>query len=219
MTEVLTQDEINELLAAINASAEDDSESSGSDDRPKEIPREKLRAIHAIHENFARNACKSLSAQLGSVVKMGVASIDMLFMDEFFRIIPVPNVMGIINMEPLKGSIVMEIDPAIAFAIIDRIHGGSGEAKKQHELTDAEKIIMQGVFVSLLNNLREAWSETISLQPRFEKIETDPKFVQAAPLKESVVLVTLEAKIGNAEGMINCCIPYPVIQPIMEKLL
>ena len=218
MTDVLSQDEINKLLAAVDSAAGGKSGSSASDGRPKEIPQEKLRAISILHEDFARIACKSLSAQLHDTMKIDMGSICQLFLDEFIRSIPSPTVMGVISMEPLKGGIVLEIDPAIAFAVIDRIHSGKRETKRQrHEMTDVEKIIMQGIFVGLSENLREAWSETISLRPRFEKIETDPKFIRVAPQKEGVVLVTLEARLGNAEGMINICIPHPVIEPIMDK--
>jgi flagellar motor switch protein FliM len=33
-----------------------------------------------------------------------------------------------------------------------------------------------------------------------------------------VVLVTLETKVGDVEGMINFCIPYLTIEPIISKL-
>ena len=43
-------------------------------------------------------------------------------------------------------------------------------------------------------------------------------FAQIVPPSEMVVLVTLETKIGDVEGMINLCIPYITIEPIISKL-
>jgi flagellar motor switch protein FliN len=127
--------------------------------------------------------------------------------------------MAILDMEPLKGGAIMEIDPAIAFAIIDMICGGTGDtASPQHELTDIETSIMKNIIVRMLGNLSEAWAEVLNMSPSLRQIETNPQFVQLVPPTNIVVLITLEARIGDVEGMINICIPYTTIKPILEKL-
>ncbi len=122
-------------------------------------------------------------------------------------------------MDPLKGSAVLEIDPAITFSIIDRLFGGQGEGTKvQRDLSDIEQSVMEGIIVRILGNLREAWSQVIDLRPRLGQIETNPQFAQIVPPTEMVVLVTLETKVGEVEGMMNFCIPYLTIEPIISKL-
>ena len=122
-------------------------------------------------------------------------------------------------MDPLKGSAILEIDPAMTFSIIDRLFGGQGEgAKFSRELTDIEQSVMEGIIVRVLGNLREAWSTVIDLRPRLGGIETNPQFAQIVPPTEMVVLVTLETKVGEVEGMMNLCIPYLTIEPIISKL-
>jgi flagellar motor switch protein FliM len=66
--------------------------------------------------------------------------------------------------------------------------------------------------------MREAWSQVIDLRPRLGQIETNPQFAQIVPPTEMVVLVTLETKVGEVEGMMNFCIPYLTIEPIISKL-
>jgi flagellar motor switch protein FliM len=127
--------------------------------------------------------------------------------------------MAIINMDPLKGNAILEIDPAVTFSIIDRLFGGTGEAtKNQHELTDIETSVMEGIIVRILGNMREAWAQMIDLRPRLGQIETNPQFTQIVPPTEMVVLVTLETKVGDVEGMMEFCIPYLTIEPIIGKL-
>jgi flagellar motor switch protein FliM len=122
-------------------------------------------------------------------------------------------------MDPLKGSAILEIDPAVTFSIIDRLFGGQGEgAKFTRELTDIEASVIEGVIVRILGNLREAWATVIDLRPRLGQIETNPQFAQIVPPSEMVVLVTLETKVGEVEGMMNFCIPYLTIEPIIPKL-
>lgn len=56
------------------------------------------------------------------------------------------------------------------------------------------------------------------MRPRLGQIETNPQFAQIVPPSEMVVLVTLETKVGEEEGMMNFCIPYLTIEPIISKL-
>jgi len=229
MTEVLSQDEIDQLLTAINAGDTEPEDFKSTADsrkikiydfkRPDKFSKEQIRTISMMHETFARLSTTSLSAQLRSVVHVHVASVDQLTYEEFIRSIPTPTTLAVINMDPLKGNAILEIDPAITFSVIDRLFGGTGEGNKsQHELTDIEQSVMEGIIVRILGNMREAWTQVIDLRPRLGQIDTNPQFAQIVPPTDMVVLVTLETKVGEVEGMINFCIPYITIEPIIGKL-
>lgn len=229
MNEVLSQDEIDQLLTAISTGDIETEEVTQATDqrkikiydfkRPDKFSKEQIRTVSIMHETFARLTTTALSAQLRSLVHVHVASVDQLTYEEFIRSIPNPTTLGIINMDPLKGSAVLEIDPSITFSIIDRQFGGQGEgAKITRDLSDIETAVMEGIIVRILGNLREAWSQVIDLRPRLGQIETNPQFAQIVPPNEMVVLVTLETKVGEVEGMINFCIPYLTIEPIISKL-
>ncbi len=229
MTEVLSQDEIDQLLTAISSGDVETEEIAQPADqrkikiydfkRPDKFSKEQIRTVSIMHETFARLTTTSLSAQLRSLVQVHVASVDQLTYEEFIRSIPNPTTLAVINMDPLKGSAILEIDPAITFSIIDRLFGGQGEgAKVTRDLTDIEASVMEGIIVRVLGNMREAWSQVIDLRPRLGQIETNPQFAQIVPPTEMVVLVTLETKVGEVEGMMNFCIPYLTIEPIISKL-
>ncbi|MDR3324854.1 MAG: flagellar motor switch protein FliM [Spirochaetaceae bacterium] len=231
MTEVLSQDEIDQLLTAINqgeVGATDEVKKTPTDTRkikiydfkrPDKFSKEQINTVRIMHETFARLTTTALSANLRSMVHVHVASVDQLTYEEFIRSIPTPTTLAIINMDPLKGNAILEVDPAITFSIIDRLFGGTGEAAKvQHELTDIEQSVMEGIIVRILGNMRESWAQVIDLRPRLGQIDTNPQFTQIVPPNEMVVLVTLETKVGEVEGMMNFCIPYLTIEPIIGKL-
>jgi flagellar motor switch protein FliM len=230
MTEVLSQDEIDQLLTAIST-GEVESEGDvkkGAETRkikiydfkrPDKFSKDQIRTLQMMHETFARLTTTSLSAQLRTIVHVHVASVDQLTYEEFLRSIPNPTTLAVINMDPLKGSSILEIDPSITFTVIDRLFGGPGEASKiNRELTDIELSVVEGIIVRILGNLREAWSNVIDLRPRLGNIETNPQFAQIVPPSDMVVLITLETKVGDVEGMTNFCIPYLTIEPIISKL-
>jgi len=231
MTDVLSADEIDQLLTAINAgNSEPEGIRPAADTRrikiydfkrPDKFSREQIRAISMIHDTFSRLTTDSLSARLRNISRVHVASVDQLTHEEFIRTLPTPTTFALIDMAPLRGGAVLEIDPSITFAIIDRICGGiggSGETKPYHELTDIESSIMKNVIVPMLGNLSEAWAAVLDISPSLRQIETNPQFVQLVPPTDMVILVTLEANIGDVAGMINICIPYTTIQPILENI-
>ena len=230
MNEVLSQDEIDQLLQAVSSTTDKDAVSikTGVENRkikvydfkrPDKFSKEQIRTISVMHETFARLITPALSAQLRSLVHVHVASVDQLTYEEFLRSIPTPTLLSVIDMDPLKGNAVLEIDPSISYCMIDRLFGGTGEgAKVQRELSDIEQSVMEGIIVRLLANLREAWTQVIDLRPRLSSIEVNPQFAQIVPPSEMVVLVTLETKVGDEEGMMNLCIPYVTIEPIISKL-
>jgi flagellar motor switch protein FliM len=229
MTEVLSQDEIDQLLTAINAGETEIESIKPTADtrkikiydfkRPDKFSKEQIRTVQNMHETFARLTTTTLSASMRALVNVHVASVDQLTYEEFIRSIPTPTTLAVVSMDPLKGQAILEIDPSVTFTIIDRLFGGSGEgAKLNRELTDIEHSVMEGIIVRILGNMREAWTTVIDLRPRLSQIETNPQFAQIVPPSEMVVLVTLETKVGEVEGMMNFCIPYMTIEAIVSKL-
>ena len=230
MNEVLSQDEIDQLLQAISSGESEADDFKPVNDtrrikiydfrRPDKFSKEQIRTVSNMHETFARLTTTSLSAQLRTLVHVHVASVDQLTYEEFIRSIPTPTTLAVINMDPLKGNAVLEIAPEITFIMIDRLFGGSGDTggKVNRDLTDIEQSVMEGIIVRILANMRESWTQVIDLRPRLQQIETNPQFAQIVPPTEMVILVTLEIKIGDEAGLMNICIPYLTIEPIVSKL-
>ncbi len=231
MTE-LSQEDIDALLTALSAGetpAEEVTAAPKQDKRkkvktydfrrPDKFSKDQIRTLQMMHETFARLITTTLSAQLRVLVHVHVASVDQLTYEEFIRSVPSPTTMAIINMDPLKGSAVLEVDPSVTFTIIDRLFGGKGESIKiNRELTDIEMAVIEGIIVKMLASLREAWANVIDLRPRLGNIETNPQFTQIVPPNDMVVLVSFDTKVGDVEGMMNLCIPYITIEPIISKL-
>jgi len=227
--DVLSQSEIDELLSALSTgivSAEDMKVEQNQKKiklydfkRPDKFSKDQIRTLQMIHENFARMLNTYLAALLRSFVHIDVVSVDQLTYEEFIRSLSNPSVISIFQMKPLKGTVILEVNPNIVFAIIDRLFGGPGNAPpKTRALTDIEEAIVRKVISKALENFKDAWKQVIELETKLEAIETNPQFTQIVPPNDMVVIVTLQTKIGQTEGLINICIPYFVLEPIMSKL-
>jgi flagellar motor switch protein FliM len=187
--------------------------------RPDKFSRDQIRTMSILHETFARQVTAALSAQLRSLVHLHVASVDQLTYEEFIRSIPNPSTVAIVSMDPLRGSAVLEIDPALTFSIYERLCGGhGGTMTPARELTDIESSVLESVIPWMLACLPGAWAAVTDLRPRLAGIECNPMFAQVVPPSEMVVLVTLEGQVGDARGMVNFCIPYLTIRPVIPRL-
>jgi len=227
--EVLSQAEIDDLLSALSTGVVSAEEIRSEQKqkkikiydfkRPDKFSKDQIRTLYMLHENFARLLNTYLSAHLRTLIHINVASVDQLTYEEFIRSLPNPSVINVFQMRPLKGNAILEINPNIVFSIIDRLFGGPGlPPAKPRPLTDIEEAIIRRVINKALESLQEAWKQVVAIEPRADVIETNPQFTQIVPPNDMVVIITLQAKIGQAEGLINICIPYLVLEPIMSKL-
>ena len=64
----------------------------------------------------------------------------------------------------------------------------------------------------------EPWANVSPLEPRLQRIETNSQFAQIISPSEMSAIVTMNMRIGNVEGMINVCMPYDVLEPVIDKL-
>lgn len=228
-SDVLSQSEIDDLLSALSTGTVSAEEIKSEQKqkkikiydfkRPDKFSKDQIRTLYMLHENFARLLNTYLSAHLRTIVHIDVVSVDQLTYEEFIRSLPNPSVINVFQMRPLKGNALLEINPNIIFALIDRLFGGIGAAPaKTRSLTDIEEAIVRRIVSKALESLQEAWKQVVAIEPRMEAIETNPQFTQIVPPNDMVVIISLKAKVSQAEGLINICIPYLVLEPIMSKL-
>ncbi|MEZ0537775.1 flagellar motor switch protein FliM [Caldicellulosiruptoraceae bacterium PP1] len=229
MGDVLSQSEIDELLRSltsgdvkleeINQPKKDKKIRTYNFKSPSKFAKDHLRTLQIIHENYSRIVTTFLSGYLRSIVQMDVLSVEQLTYYEFSNSLANPVVMGIVNIAPLKGSIVYEMSPEIAFSIIDRVLGGFGKGvDKIRTFTEIEIVLLERLLNQIIGYLRDSWENVVEIRPRLEKIETNPQFTQIVSPNETIALITITMKIGEVEGLINICIPHMVIEPIMPKL-
>lgn len=227
--DVLSQSEIDKLLSAISTGVVSADEVKVEEQkkikiydfkRPDKFSKDQIRTLFMLHENFARILNTYLSTHLRVLVKVEVASVDQLTYEEFIRSLPNPSVISVLSLSSLKGNIIFEMDTNVVFSIIDRLFGGVGDESKMkaRTLTDIEETVIKKMMSKMMEGLQEAWHNVQDFELNIESMESNPQFTQIVPSGDMVVIITLQLKVGNVEGLINICIPYIVIEPIVPKL-
>ncbi len=227
--DILSQNEIDALLSALST-GEMSAEDMKKEDETRKVrvydfkralrfSKDQIRSLTRIHENFARLLTTYFSAQLRTYVQINVASVDQIPFEEFIRSIPNMTLINVFDVPPLDGNILMEVNPNIAYSMLDRLMGGSGESpSKVDNLTEIETKIMTGLFEKSFDNLREAWSGLVEIDPYLTEMEVNPQFLQMISPNETVVVISFNIVIGESSGMINICIPHVVLEPVIPNL-
>lgn len=227
--DVLSQSEIDKLLSALSDGSVSAEEVKADEEqkkvkvydfkRPDKFSKDQIRTLFMLHETFSRGLNTYLSTHLRTVVSVEVASVEQLTYQEFIQSLANPSVISVLAVPPLKGNIIVEVNTGIAFAFIDRVFGGEGKtAIKPRTLTEIEEAVMKRFMETTMEHFREAWSNVVQMNPSIEATESNPQFTQIVPPSDMVVIITIQMKIGEVEGMMNICIPYLVLEPIMSKL-
>ncbi|MDR2648407.1 MAG: flagellar motor switch protein FliM [Clostridiales bacterium] len=228
MGDILSQNEIDALLKAIDtgdgggiAVKEERTKAVKKYDfkTPSKFNKEQLRTMENIFDNYVRLVSSFLSGYLRTAVKMEVADTSQTAFKEFSNSLISPDILGIVQIRPLKGSIILEMSPSIGYSIIDRVLGGSGLGlRRLRDFSEIEKVLLERIISHMLAYWPEAWENVMELTPHLEKLETNPQFVQLVSPTEIVALIAINARIGPTEGFINFCMPNLVLEPIMDKL-
>lgn len=227
--DVLSQSEIDALLSALSTGEMDADELKKEQSEKKvrvydfkralRFSKDQIRSLTRIHENFARMLTTFFSAKLRTYAQITVASADQIPFEEFIRSIPKMTILNVFEVPPLEGRILMEVNPNVAYAMLDRLLGGKGTSvNKIDHLTEIEKKLMSNMFEHSIENLREAWESLCEINPILENFEINPQFLQLVSPNETVVVISLNTVIGETSGMINICIPHIVLEPIIPKL-
>ncbi len=246
MSQVLSQSEVDALLAAVSEGeiASDDNGGGGGggggsskggnnnamDDRvvvvydltsQDRIIRGRLPQLDVIYEKFMRSFRVSLSSALRKIATLNHASTDFLKFGEFINTLPMPTCMSVLRFNALRGSALFVIESKLAYALVDSFFGGADRPYSKIEgkdFTAIELQIIRKVVDLAIGDLEEAWASVEKIDCSFLRTEINPQFVGIVPPTDIVIASTFDVELENANGIITLVIPYSTIEPIKQKL-
>lgn len=230
MADVLSQSEIDKLLNALTSGEEPEMsapEEEKEENRVKEYDfrtankfyKEQIRTLNVVFDNFAFLLANTLTGLLHTLCEVEVISIEEQKFGEFNNSIASPAILSIVEMEPLQGSILMELTSSVAYAFVSRLFGGPADySDESKSFTEIELSVLDSVLHEMMHVLKESWSKIVEVKPMLSRTETSSQFAQITDMNEPSAIIMLEVRIDKMQGMIYLCIPHYSIQPIAKEL-
>jgi flagellar motor switch protein FliM len=237
MADILSQSEVESLLAALDtgpqrsdppqSAATSRSDAYGGQvsvydfKRPERVSKEQMRAFQAMHDGFSREFGAVLSGMLRTIVEVKLSSVDQLTYGEFVFSLENMTCFNVMRAEGLDGHMILDLTPSIIFPIVDRLLGGGKSAKysiPSRPLTEIELRLIDRIIERAIEGLEKSWASVCELKLRVTQVESNPQLVQIVPPNEVIVLISFEITMGEIRGIMNLCIPFNTIEPLMGNL-
>jgi flagellar motor switch protein FliM len=226
MNRILSQEEIDVLLASAATAVGRDGEVAGVPfdvttgsvaaydfRRPDRVSKDQIRSLQFIHDRFARNLSTSLSAYLRTVTEATIVSVEQCAYSEFLMSLPDVTAYYALSLSrDLVGA--LELNSEVAYTMIDRMLGGNGTAAiPARALTEIEQNVVDAAVKLILENLTETWTAIVErVEFTIQARETRPQMLQVVAPNEIVLVLAFDVKVGEARGMLNLCVPASVIE-------
>jgi len=233
LAKILTQDEIDALLTTVSSGDPSDSSSFVPVAEPEEsravatydfkhpnrVSKDQVRTLENMHDNFAAQIGSTLSALLRTMVDVDLISVDQINFSEYIMSLVSPSCSYTISAPPLDGLCIIDFNPTLTFAFIDRMFGGGQKILEiERELTGIEKAAMAKIANKAYSDLEKSWENIVPIQIERKSFETNPQFIRIVPAGETVIVVSLQLKLFNTTGLMTICYPYVSLEGILPRL-
>lgn len=185
---------------------------------PDKFSKDRVRAFQSLHDGFAQRLGSSWSAYLRSTVRTRITSVDQVTYGEFVRGLPDITVIAIFSAPPLSGVALLEIHPDLAFPMIDRLLGGTGQPLHTlRALTEIERTLAESLIQKALGLLAESWQDILELQPLVECMKMNLTFTPVMAENEAALRITMEVSLNDKTGRVCLLFPATFLEGAMSK--
>lgn len=217
--EVLTQSEVERMLAEVNQTAEKPPETAKPFRQPSILPESEFRRVRARYEQFIEALSGRLSTHLRMDVSVTMKDLATGTFQEFIAGTTTPSHMTLFKIEPQRGVCLLEITPRLALTFVDRLLGGPGHSvEAKDNLSEIEVILFDQITRILLGEWCAQWSDLQELRPTLLGHEIDARYLNTLPRTEVMFVLTMETAIGDCRELVRLGFPYFTLEPLLAKL-
>ncbi len=230
MEQVLSQGEVDALLRGVS-----DGQIETETDAPEEVSgvvpydltsqekivRGRLPTLDIINQMFSRLFRNSFSSLMRKSADISAVSTDSLKFGEFLRSLSVPSSLHVFRMEPLRGFGLMVIESRLVFSFVDNFFGGTGTSDIEavdRDFSAIEIRMTKKVVQNALEDWERAWKSVHPVACTYVRSEVNPQFAAIVPPTDVVLVIVFDIEMENSSGTATICIPYSMIEPIINKL-
>jgi flagellar motor switch protein FliM len=185
--------------------------------RPIKLSREHVRTLQIAFETYARSCGTLFTTRLRVVSNVALASIEQLNYDEYVASLSNPTVIATVAIDPLPGTVLVEMSSSAVMTAIDHMLGGPGGPQPERPLTEVEMPLLRGLLERMLGELRYGFETLVDISPKLRDVEYNAQFLRAHQPGDAVVVASFEMKIGTEECVASICLPFNTILPVLEK--
>lgn len=233
MADVLSQSQIDALLNSMqNGDSDNAAEEPKKEEKeyrkydffsPKKYTKDRLKMLRSIYDNYSRIATSQINGLFRVASEVEVVGVEEQRYYEFGNALSESDVLTLVHVdlqdETVNPPMIFHIAPALMGSMIDRMLGGPGTDTSidiAYTYTDIELGLYEKIIKYLVGITADVWANYIRMDVKFERVEENPSMFQGISVDEIVVIIMLQIKLGEIEGIMNICIPGTLLSSAFE---
>ena len=185
--------------------------------QPMTLTREHERAIEMAMQTFSRQWATMLSSRLGALTSVNLDSIELHTYDEYIQSLPQTTSMIIMQVEPSRTPVLLQIPTDATMTLVDCLLGGPAMTLSMpfREMTEIEWSLMGDMLDHTVGELAYGFASIAPMQFEIRSTKYNPHFMQVVPASEPVLVMTFEMAIGPVSTQIGLMM---VAEPVLTEL-
>ena len=181
-----------------------------------------LGSLDMINERFARLFRISLKSLLRYQPKIEAQPVDVERFSAHMAGLTTPISLNVVKIPPLRGSMLIVIDPQLIFNSLDSFFGGAGshtEISGIRDFTPTEYRIIQMILQRVFQDMKAAWAPMYTVAFEFINSEVNPQFTSIVEENDLVIINKFNIDMAHdINGSIQIIYPYAAMKPIRDLL-
>jgi flagellar motor switch protein FliM len=178
-----------------------------------------LRRIRLRHEQFIRSLAARLAIFLRLEFTVQLAKVQIIGYQKFTESLSNQTHITLFRTDPLKGVGLLIISPRLGLSLVDRLLGGPGQMPQTpRDLSEIEIALTDQLAILVLGEWCNHWPEMKELRPVLLGHENNSRFLQTAPPDTSMLILTMNAGVGDQLEPVQLAFPYATVEPLMRQL-
>lgn len=187
----------------------------------KDRPVAHLAHLERMNERVARRLRDVIEPIAQTRSKVDPIPLETRRFDEWQRNQPDYMSLSLFRVRPVKGMMMIAIEPGFITNMVDAFYGGTGNGltTKGGEFTPSEQRLQRRLADAIVEVLTKSWAETFPLQFEFSTHETNATFANMVRADEPVVVQSFTIKPGMSRSTrIEILYPLSLMQPIEDEI-
>jgi flagellar motor switch protein FliM len=182
------------------------------------LSNENARALTSLHEKFALHTTNALQVYLGASIHLRLVSLEQKGTQEYVAGLPANSFLMPCALNVLQSSLLMEMDAALVFPMIDLLLGGNAEiGEVTRDLTDIDEEIMESITGIIVKEIERSWrSLDMELSP--SRCIRPATVSQIFPANEKLVMLMFEMEVAETTGHFTIVLPTSFVGFLLRHL-
>ena len=161
-----------------------------------------LSGMDRLGERMARFIRSMIEPIIGVKPSVSTQPAEMVNYDLWSAMAPNFCALSTYKLHPLKGMVLVRLDQAMVWAVVDRFYGGSGvrSAPERSEFTRSEERLLARMSDEIMAALIRAWSDLLPMEMTLVAREYDPQALVFAEATDQLLSQSFSIGFGKGES-------------------